>query len=652
MVVYCPEPDSAFRDLAAEIAEVRGERVVTEPPSDPRDGRVVYVAPPTEITAADVLPLQRRLVVDGPDDAGFGIVTGETASAARSLYFDRRAGSDRDRHAIMLRDETGDWFCSDDDCEVFVGDEVSVATLRERMDDLASLSMLSHGRPIHLYLNDGYVCGFPPSGDVDEYDGPQPFCVTDGRVDCPLAGDMLTAADVVVPHQFVDSCSSMLPSNDSSGLPVHVGTWLLDGADSLVSGYRQLDSISQIPLLHYCLLRAGYDVAERCYLLNRAAHAYDTAAYPYVAFGRPEAATRQPTYERYDYRREGNRLVFTELDTPVVDVTLDDVPADDSVYVANRTDRYADAPLYYAAFREGDAARLLVFTWGRIQAERLAFEVTVGRPEHSRYRRIHDALRQADRLNRLGFLDRKARGQLKDLENRVKGVTADDHAQRYDANVYRDVAETLDQLDDRVEGLQDRIADRLDRRKSSYLTDSYREEFRRTATTAEDGGCPDCSRPLFLKTMADTANETVRVRAICPNCGVVFDAPVHEDAPLTYPGIVGEFFQVPRDSRTFDVQFRNARDVPVTATAVPWLSAEPSQVGEDPVFSPGRTTTRLQPDESLSATFELDLAEVEPNEYWLSAFVVANLAVYQRLTKLVVGDAVGHLRVDLRDELE
>lgn len=647
MVVYCPRTGSGFEALAEDIAAARGERVVVDR-SAIDESTVVYVSSPLDLSAEELLPLQRRLAEDGPEGGGFSVVTGRTPDAARSLYFDRNA--DRDHHQLLLRDDTDDWFCSDDDCEVLTGSDASVERLRERRDDLCSVSVHSHGRPIHLYLSDGYLCGFPESGTVPEADAPQPYCVVDDERQCPLEGDLLPADELDVPHLFVDSCASMLPGNDRSGLPVHVGMGLLNGADSLIGGYRQIDSLTQLPLLHYCLLRAGYDVVQRCYLLNRAAHAYDSTALPYVPFGRPETSVDDPTASEYDVTFDDGVVELTDVSAHVVDLTLSvDADPDDHVYVRNLTDEYASAPIYYAAFEEAGRTRLLLYTWGPMEAERLAFEVSPSRTGRTRYDVLYDSLDRADRVDTLGFLDGKARGQLRDLRNRIEGITDDDHAQRYDANVYRKIDDKVDGMMENLTHVRDRVVDILDRRQSSYLSDRYREGFREVNVTADDSGCPNCPRPLFVKTMTDLPGRTRRKRGVCPQCGVVFDVPASDGEAVNPPTIRGELAGLGSSAASFEVEFENARDRPMDVVVFPWLSAEDVQVYDDRQFRPRTVETELSPGETEVAEFEFDPTAVEDNEYWLSAYVVANLDVYQGLRKVVVGETVGHARPDLRE---
>lgn len=656
MIILCNSEGGAYRDLAAEIAADHDAEVV-DTVDEAGAAPVLYVTEPTDVDEAVVLSLQQRLCEFGPDAGGFGIITGQTPSAARALY-ERGTGTgrtdagQRDEHAILLREETTDWFSYDDETTVLTGDDVTVADMESRFPDLQSLSMLVHGRSIHFFLSDGLLCGFPRTRP-ESFDGPQPYCVSDdGDLDCPLEGELLHSDEIRVPHQFVDSCASMLPENDYEGLPVHVGMGLLEEATSLIGVYRQIDSIPQLSLLHYCLLRAGYTATERCYLLNRAAHAYDTAAYPYALFGYPETVAASTGEQSFDVAAvNGNHVILRDVDAHVVDVRLDLPVAGEELYVRNRTDALADAPLYAVAVPSGDEVRLLVYTWGRFELDELVLEVDA-EPVRAAERSITvDALQNAERLKPLNYLDSKAKGQLKSLRNRIEGIGDDVHAQRYDVNEYRNLEEQTSKLTDALERIEDRVLSKLGNRYSTFLSDDYRADFRKTATDAADRSCPNCGRRAFEKRMENASSVTRRVRDICPLCGVVADVPDLDGTPGR-PRVDADLVPVVGDDTEVDVTFRNRRDRPVRTTYYPWLGIDHDEYRGRDVFDPPSVTTRLESGEQRSVTFDLDVSELEPNEYWVCGYVVGNLNVYQGLRKMVVGTDYGHLREDLRKSTE
>lgn len=668
-----------YQSLAKEIATDRDEPLV-ETVADAPDEVVVYVSEPTEIDEETVLRLQQRMARNGPEKGGFSIITGPSPEDARNLYY--AAPTSRDEHMIALREETTDWFSYDDETSVHTSDDVTVERLADAADDLASLSMLVHGRSMHFFFDDGYLCGFPGERDDASFDGTQPYCVQDGERACPLEGDLLHADALSVPHLFIDSCASMLPGNDYEGLPVHVGINLLRGATSAIGVYRQIDSLPQMSLLHYCLLRSGYSVVERCYVLNRTAHAYRTTAHPYVPFGRPEASLESATSgeastgpsapdevdlqasssdragrpsfspeREFDYSPDDGTIRVEDVDTHLLRFTLPGAAAgsDDRYYVRNTIEEFADAPLYYSAFPEGEDLVVLVFTWGRLEAEQLEFAVSDEMVGDYAREVVSDAITNAERVEQLGLMDNKANGQVKDLKNRIGGFAEKAKPQLYSVNAHWDFEERVERALDSIDRIASRICTQLDDRYSTFLSDEYREEMLGERVEADDEHCSTCGRQLYRKRMGDWLGQARRVRGICPLCGVVYDAPHLRDHSLSYPEITGDLVHADGTAEV-TMTFENPLDVRMRSVWYPWLGTSNDEFRAREVFEPAELDVELDPGEQLSRTFTVDTTGLEPNEYWVCGYVVGNLNVYQGLTKMVVGDQFGHLRDDLRED--
>lgn len=618
-----------------------------------RSGPVYYVAAPMEIDERTVVRLQRRLDEGGPDDGAFSIITGRTPDAAEGLF--SRTPPRRSDHLLWLREEDRNWFSYDDETRVLTGNDVTPDTAGDPDAAVASLSMLVHGRSMHFYLSGGYLCGFPSDPENADFEGKQPYCVENGRMNCPLEGEILHADRLEIPHVFIDSCASMLPGNDFEGLPVHVGMGLLENSTSLIGGYRQVDAIPQLSLLHYCLLVAGYDTAARTYLLNRAARSYKTAAFPYIPFGRHDVAYHSPTRNEWSADVERGRtetvVDLTDVRAHVVDLEIpfESLPEGDGEWIVrNRTDDLANAPIYYVAFEEEGHVRLLVYTWGHLEVPSLRLSV---HPEQHRTDDVaiaRNALENAERAKSFGIMDNKGVGQLKDLRNRSRGFGEALDGCRHSTNGYRELDSKLDTLFDGIEQLERYLCDKLEAQYSSFLTDAYREEKARRDVRVSDEDCPYCDRPLFEKTWRDSPGDSERRRGICPLCGIVYDAPAA--APRdAYPRLEGEFVGVdPESTHRVGLSFGNPHGEPVRATFLPRLGTDYDEYRGSDAFDAGPVTRRLGPGESHTEEFTFAAGSVEPNEYWLCGYVICNLNVYQGLTKLVVGDEYGHLRSDRR----
>lgn len=648
MIVYS-EGDGAYADAGRRLAARIGAEYVHSG-SQIGDEFVYYVARPEAIDTNTVLELQRRLLEKGPEDGGFTILTGNESNNVVDLH--SRSGYAGDEHALVLRDGTKDWYSYDDAATVLTGEDASAATLASLAGDLQSVSMFVHGRAMHLFLDDGYVCGFPSDADANDFSGRQPYCVTEGGMDCPLEGTPIHADSIDVNHLFVDSCASLLPSTDFTGTPVHVGMELLESVCSLIGTYRQINSLPQMSALHYALLRAGYDTVERCYLLNRAAHSYRTAMLPYVPLGQPDATVSDPTCQRFEVegRAEDGLLRLTGIDTHVVDVTLPGW-ADEPTFVRNRTDSLRGSPLYYASFVEDGSTRVLLYTWGRLEVEQLELEIDTTPVSAVNRRTVERCHSNLERTSKLYWIDDKSRGQLKDLGNRLFGLSSDLGDQRYHTNAHAEIDERIQRMSDAVERIEDRILSKVVDGDSVYISDTYGSDLREADVRVADERCGTCDEPLFLRWMTDASRSITRLRGICPRCGIVFDVPDSTGDSITYPSIRGEFVPVTGDECAVRVEFTNPTDESASVVCLPWLGTDDDRFSGNDAFDSGQMRRQFAPGESHEFDLTLDVSDVENNEYWIVAYLTCNCAVYQSLQKLVLGTEYGHLRPDLRTDL-
>lgn len=639
MPVVTPDQDDEFGAVAAEIADRRDERVHADVPSAGA-GELLYVAGPMALTEHRLLALQRRLADRGPSAGSFGVITGLTPERALALY--ERAPSESGTHCVMLRKEDRDVRSPDDRTEVLTRETATVDRFERLADEgIASLSTMTDGQSIHTFLSDGYLCGFPSAVDVTAYDDPQPNCVVDGERDCPLEGGLVPVDELSIPHVFLNSCTSMVPANSSRGLPVHVGMGLLRGATSLIGGYRPMHGLAQEAALHHALLRAGRPAAERCYLLNRNAHATNLKAYPYATFGRPEATVADPVEPEATVEvvaGDETLVRCRDVSAHVVDVTVPGAAVDGpSPALQNDVEAQADWPLYYAAFPEDDGVRVLVYSWGRIETDELRFRLVGDEPRVADHEVLRSSLSNVRGLERLGLLDRKARGQLRNLRNRVAGLADDEYRRRYDANAYRVSGGRLDGVLEDLTNVRERLVSILDGRGPGFLSEDYDDRVVKTGVGTAEEDCYDCGRPVFTTRVADVSRAVERWLGFCPYCINVFDVPAVGDAPA-HPRVLGDLTLAPAARTEVTVEFTNPLDRTMEATVFPWLWSNWEEYRGEPVFTPGSTTTRLGPGETHAAPFELDVAPLAPETYSVYAYVVGNLDVYLSCRKLVVAD--------------
>jgi hypothetical protein len=646
MVVYTTA-DGGFREVAADVANRRGERVVDDLPTEPGE-RVVYVDAPDAIDAATLLELQRRLDAHGPDRGGFSVVTGYEPETARRLYEARASG---DEHALLAQRPHGafeDTSFEDDEATVLIGDDVTVDNLDAlQADGLRSLALQTHGWPIHLNLSDGFVCGYPDSRDPAAYDGPQPHCVQDGEKTCPFDEDLLSAEGLDADHVFLVSCASVI-DNGMSGLPVHVGLGLLDGATSLLGSYRPGATQPHELLLYYALLRAGYDVVERAYLLARHSHVNDIMQYPYVPFGRPEArfdgapASPEPTVTETP---DGVAVTVDPGGAHLVDVR---VPADafdgdpERAYVRSRSDA-PDGTLYYAAFRDGESMRLLLYTGTRLSADELSVVLAETPPAHDTRRKYANALHAAERNLDLGIIEGKARRQTASLRDQVKNLPVSVSRERFDADAHDEVREQVAELEGNVSAIRDQLVSIAT--EGEYFQNEYRSRAIDDDVFPADADCFNCGRPVIIKQISD-GDRTYRSMGVCPQCGHVFDVPTTPgDRSPPHPVISGERSPTGERFRDLVVTFENPLSCPMDATFAPSLRHEENATADgEPFFDPVTATRELAPGEAASVTFTLDTDLVDDNQHYLLARVVGNNAVYSGNAPVVVGEHTGFIQ--------
>lgn len=626
----------AYYDVAETVAAKRGESLVTDPENE--EGPLVYVADPTNVDEDVLLALQERLQRRGPDEGAYSIITGRTPAEALALH--ERTSDDQGDHCVLLRRMPDDVPKLEDG---FIGLTNNMSANRLRQLDesgLASLNLRTGGWSIHLRLGDGFICGYPTT-DSHKFDGRQPFCVSDGEIDCPLDAELLHADELAPSHVFVASCASII-DNNMSQLPVNVGIGLLSGATSMVGSYYVGASIPQETLLHHSALRAGYSVAERTYFLNWNARINNLKYLPYLPFGRPSATlttAESPEFE-YDYESDdsGASVTLRDVDAYLVDVTLprDAVPGDGETIYA-RCNSETQVPLYYLGFDDGDRVRVVLYTGGRLKRDHLDLRVSKSPVDERSRQIIADSVRSGEQYRTLGALHKKADNQVKNLGHKFYRLTDTYLFEKYDAHTHREITAELDDLQAEINRIRDEIYDRLGERRFYFRR--YSDRVYDQDVAVEERRCPTCGRRTFRKQYMDVTKTIVRSHGVCPRCGHLYDVPTTDgDCAPAYPVIEGDLICITDDVATMTVTFENPKDVPIDAVVRPQLQADHI---EGTLFTPARTHLSLDPGERQTTTFEIDAGSIPDNQYYVFAHVIGNLDVYVGVGMMVVGEQTG-----------
>jgi hypothetical protein len=657
MVVYTTD-DGEFGELAEEIAADRGESLVREfEVALESDEPVLYVDAPARIEERRLLPLQERLTDRGPETGGFGVITGYTAAEAADLYFPRpEAGveaeeGDGKQNALLPRTPPKD-LLDPPNATVLADQEITAEDVADLADErLQSFQIASSGRPIHVFLSDGLICGIPKSYDVEEFPGRDPFCVEDGDFECPMDGELVHSQSIDADHFFLMSCSSTI-DNGTAGLPVNVGLGLLDGADSLIGTYRV--GFNQPPelLLHHALLSAGYDVSERCYALNRSATTNGIMLDPYVAFGRPDAGVADPHEPEFEVGIESEpepksnetglddaraaettlhddlRVRLTDVDAYVADVRIPEakVPRyDDRLYVRNLSD--TDERIYYGVFEEAGDARLLVYTGGRMQFDELELEVS---PHPARYVERRTAVASAENVRRtaaMGFLSSDAADRLVQLDTQIRKLPVKVEDENFDADHHADLEQDFSILHGQVNAIREELLATI-RDRADFVHFEYAPNAAAADVYRHPHDCRICGeRPVFIKQITGWSGESKRLLASCPRCSFVFDVPASEKTvEPSYPKVDCELDADGPRHHPVEIEFTNPTDDPMQATFQPLVLHRDNEAND--FFEPEEREVLLLPGETHAAEFTIDTALLPHDMYFVMGVVVGNLDVY------------------------
>ena len=644
--------DEAFGELAERVARDRGEELHEEFGNVlAGDEPVVWVDSPSNFAEANLLALQQRLFDRGPEHGAFGLITGYTAAVAEDFYESRAETTREDlllfsRHlAPVLPDTLPD----SPTARLLVDDEATVDAVETGTGArLRSFQAAAAGREIHISVSDGYLCGFPESQRVEDFPGPQPFCVTDGERDCPLQGDLLSTEAIDAAHVFLLSCTTAI-DNGSAGLPVHAAMGLLAGADSLIGSYRVSTSRPHELLLHHSLLASGYDVSERCYVLNRNADAHNLMAHSYVAFGRPDAAVADPHEPQFevDVRSDGE-IEITDIEGYVVDVSLtaDQVPSfADRLYVRTSTD--VDAEVYYTVFEEDDDVRVILYTGGLMQFDQLKLELSGDRAAHVEREIALASVNNLPHVDRLGFLPETVDEQVGQYESQVRSFIKQTRVEAFRTDAAEIADRQLASLQGHERAIRDAFLDRLLDNPSTphrlYAPNTVADDVYTT-----DRRCPYCQdSPVFVEQVADWAGTRRRLLGCCGRCGPIYNVPARtRDTDPAYPVIHCELDTNGERHQSLDVSFENTTETPMRTTFQPVVD-HMDNVGEGYV-EPVRREVVLHPGEAHTAEFTIDTDRLPNYRYKIRGQVVTNLDLYTAVRSTILGETAGYYPPHLR----
>lgn len=643
MVVLLPDRNDAYRSLGERIAEDRDEELTYDVDALDFADPIRYVGSPHGLQESTIYTIQERSIERLQAAPDFAVITGRTLEEARELYL--RGEVTGEDHALLLRRQVKDAPENLDSTSILSGDEATPQGFSEAVSDgLSSLTLATGARKIHAYLRDGLICGFPSEAENWEFPGRQPPCVSDGEMECTRPGDVVMGDRIRADQLFLNGCGEMLPEQPIAQQPIHLGQSLLANVRSFIGGLRVIHISPFQPALHYCLTRAGYTADERTYLLNRATEAAKVESYPYALFGDPDGAVSDPLSIDYHLERtvgdEEVTLELTDVRTPVVDVKIDaDAfgPESDQYLVRLQEESEFDERLFYNAFLEGDQLRVLLYSWGQIEASEL--EVVVSTERFSTGRRADRVLENAEGLEHLGLFPSNASGQLDYARNNYKGIGHYREVANIEAGAYLKIRHRLEEVNNAVETIRDELVDDLLEFSSKRFLYNYgKKVYSDDVRPIHD--CPYCGDNMWLKQVQDVYDLTNRGIGMCANCAYVFDAPVG-DREIQFPTLIDDITELDHgETVRFDVEFANPFDRDITAVFAPNVIR---QDRSNPAITPERVELSIEANEVGTAEFEIDSEKLDPYKHdgqcFVHTFVVTDeLDVYVGIRNIQVYD--------------
>lgn len=625
MVVLQKSENVQYSELAVAIAEEHGDRIVSTIDSIEPDDSVLYVDPPEEISESTLYKLYSRPSWKGISRTG--VITGRTPDEAKALaYRDEDYG---DEHGIVIRGRNKSATCDDEKAHLLARDEVNPGRMEELCSaNLSSLSMRVKARDIHAYMSDGIICGVPENPEAFDFDGNQPGCIVDGERNCIYSKDLLSAERLAAPHMFISGCSSPL-ANNSSGLPVNLGLAFLSNAVTLIAPFRPISVHQYHVALNYSLIRAGYTAGERTSLLNQTSAQGGFGLCQHVLFGRPDAVAAGTVEQSFDVNYtiadDECRILLEDIDAHVIDFSIPRglfADGQDCFFLRLTPANQYDNELFYTNIVDDDNVRVVVWSWGSIDADSLEFELDTSRvlDSYPHAPSLNDARTYVD----IGLISGKAKRQFQQARDQLKGVAYQHRHEPFDTKAHASTSDKLRQVSDGLSRARKSLVESLADRPGNILQARYANNMYTSDLSVKEEKCPYCHRDLHLQTATDVYERVERSLGVCPYHIYVFDAPTTAGAP-TYPTIHSEVSSFEYSGEyPFEVSFTNPQSRRLDATIVLRAMA----CNDEELITPAQRSVTIPAKETATVQFSLDANSFDPKltaiNRWLEAIAVTD----------------------------
>lgn len=515
----------------------------------------------------------------------------------------------------------------------YLSREESTAAHLELAGDADVLVLAGHSREDLFHVGPDALCGRSAESATPGA-GPLPACATDGR--CVKDGEVLPVGRLRAKALLVHGCNVLRLGGGSFAPEYTIAFSALEGRCNAVVASRRtrFGNTTEQVLLHQ-LLRTGRTLGEAVRLVNNTLPFTGPESPDYLLLGEggwaPYPApdgTAEVTVEPVD---GGWQVTATAVDTPVLEVRLPELH--DEVWVRPDGEAAAWRDVHHALAPEPDGtARLLVYGWQRLRADRLSFRAMAGPPEGDRVRSLAAAARSAP-------YRRLLRGSAPRFENQEKELRSLSTAVARELTEVRHRPLAALELEEKAAAAGELLA-RMDEAVCSSLLDRiaagafvWLEQYTEVDGTFRveehlaPGTCPYCGAQVARKAIRHLFDPDVaRDFGLCQTCGNVWDAPLGG----VRPELRGDAVLTRGATATQEVVVRNPFDRSVRGfTGFRLYQAERYGV----VVAPSVAEVVVPPCGEVALPFEIQVGDRVPAHmeflrgFWASEL---DVAVFQR----------------------
>jgi hypothetical protein len=497
-------------DLLNELVRARSFRVPL-----PRVAALEFQARPLSFFAARTTEILSRLAVK------------------HELYRRQPLGSS----AWLFTAETRD-HPTDPEVTLLTHEQATAAHV-EMLQDPDLLAVWGHSREDLLHLGPDAICGLSAEVPVAGSPGPFPACVHDGH--CIKNGELLRANRLPAKVLLLGGCNLMRLGGRGGFAPEFtIAFSAQEGACAVVVASRRTRfGLHQDQILMHQLMKGGMPLGEAVRVTNNALPFLGPESPDFLVLGegdwRPFGPGDGRAHVEVSADGEGWLVDCSDVDAHYVEARIPKLEGEPHVQPLEGPFEEA----FHAISPEPDGgARVILFGWGRLRADRLRFRVTTEPPARAEGEALTAALRNHvyDRLF-ASYLPRfeNQRQELHSLGAHIaRHLTEAAYRPSEHARVSAKAAEAAALLGRLDESLCRYLLDKVGRGAFVWMEQCTEVDGSfHVAEHLEPVPCPYCGSPVARKVLRHRFEPAAaREFALCQSCGNVWDVPLGGINPL------------------------------------------------------------------------------------------------------------------------